>query len=217
MTARTEPDAGASGISLFLIDKAMKGGSVGRSQPTMGLRGGSRVELSFDDVRLGREHLLAEHGRGLRLVLGLIGRVRLFDCGARAVGTATLLLEMMTRHARERCQFGVPIGEFQLIWSQLSGSAIDTASARPLCLEAAWDIDRGCDLRAKVSMVKACLSDRLGPVADWAVQVFGGLECCKDLPVERISRDRPLDRRYLESPGPQGGSVPRTDEHSRSD
>ena len=191
VTARTDPDAGARGISVFLVDKSMKGVTVGRNQPMMGLRGGSHVEMSFDGVKLGRKHLLGHRGRGLRLILGTIGRVRLFDIGARAVGTATLLLEMMTRHARERRQFGAPIGDFQMIQALLADSAIDIASARLLCLEAAWETDQGLDPREKVSMVKVLSSEMLGRVADRAVQVFGGLGYCKDLPVERIYRDCP--------------------------
>lgn len=196
VTARTGPDPGARGISVFLVDKAMPGVTVGRNQPMMGLRGGSHVELSFDGVKLGPEHLLGGEGRGLRLILGTIGRVRLFDIGARAVGTATLLLEMMTQHANDRKQFGVPIGSFQMIQAQLADSAIEIASARLLGLEAAWDIDQGLDPREKVSMVKVYASEVLGRVADRAVQVFGGLGYCKDLPIERIYRDCRVMRIY---------------------
>ncbi len=196
VTARTDPEAGARGISVFLVDKSMEGVTVGRSQQMMGLRGGSHVELSFDGVKLDRRHLLGERGRGLRLILGTIGRVRLFDIGARAVGTATLLLEMMTQHARERRQFGVPIGDFQMIQAQLADSAIEIAAARLLCLETAWEIDQGLDPRGKVSMVKVLSSEMLGRVADRAVQVFGGLGYCKDLPVERIYRDCRVMRIY---------------------
>lgn len=196
VTARTGPEAGARGISVFLVDKGMAGVTVGRNQPMMGLRGGSHVELAFDGVRLGREHLLGRQGSGLRLILGTIGRVRLFDIGARAVGTATLLLEMMTRHARERHQFGVPIGNFQMIQALLADSAIDIAAARLLCLEAAWETDQGLDPRPKVSMVKVYSSEMLGRVADRAVQVFGGLGYCKDLPIERIYRDCRVMRIY---------------------
>jgi acyl-CoA dehydrogenase len=196
VTARTDPDKGARGISVFLVDKAKPGVTVGRNQPMMGLRGGSHVELSFEDVKLGSEHLLGEEGRGLRLVLGTIGRVRLFDIGARAVGTATLLLEMMTRYANERKQFGVPIGHFQMVQAQLADSAIDIASARLLGLEAAWDMDRGLDPREKVSMVKVYAAEVLGRVADRAVQIFGGLGYCKDLPIERIYRDCRVMRIY---------------------
>ena len=196
VTARTDPDKGARGISVFLVDKDMDGVTVGRNQPMMGLRGGSHVELSFDGVRLGKRHLLGERGRGLRLILGTIGRVRLFDIGARAVGTASLLLEMMARHARERHQFGAPIGKFQMIQSKLADSAIEIAAARLLCLEAAWETDQGLDPRDKVSMVKVCSSEMLGRVADRAVQVFGGLGYCRDLPIERIYRDCRVMRIY---------------------
>lgn len=196
VTARTDPEAGARGISVFLVDKAAPGVTVGRSQPMMGLRGGSHVELSFANVKLGRKHLLGEEGRGLRLILGTIGRVRLFDIGARAVGTATLLLEMMSKHARDRKQFGMPIGSFQMVQAQLADSAIDISTARLLALEAAWELDRGLDPREKVSMVKVHSAEALGRVADRAVQIFGGLGYCKDLPIERIYRDCRVMRIY---------------------
>ena len=196
VTARTDPAKGARGISVFLVDKAMPGVEVGRNQPMMGLRGGSHVELSFENVRLGPQHLLGQEGAGLRLILGTIGRVRLFDIGARAVGTATLLLEMMARHANERRQFGEPIGNFQMVQAQLADSAIEISSARLLGLEAAWYVDRGLDPREKVSMVKVYASEVLGRVADRAVQVFGGLGYCKDLPIERIYRDCRVMRIY---------------------
>ena len=196
VTARTDPDAGARGISVFLVDKAMPGVRVGRNQPMMGLRGGSHVELSFDNVKLGSDNLLGKEGRGLGLILGTIGRVRLFDIGARAVGTATLLLELMTPHATQRKQFGRPIGDFQMIQAQLADSAIEIASARLLVLETAWQIDQGLDPRERVSMVKVLSAEVLGRVADRAVQVFGGLGYCKDLPIERIYRDCRVMRIY---------------------
>ena len=84
VSARTEGTRGSRGISLFLVDKAAPGVSVGRDLPMMGLRGSSHVELTFDDVKLGPEHLLGERGRDLGLMLATIGRIRLFHIGARA-------------------------------------------------------------------------------------------------------------------------------------
>ncbi len=189
VSAVTDPSAGAKGISLFILDKGMPGFTVGRDQPMMGLAGTSHVELFFDNVRLGPEHLLGREGRGLIHAFETLGRIRLAQIGSRAVGKATRILDMMTDYARERHQFGKPIGEQQLIQQLLADSAIEINAARLLVLQAAAEIDQGRDARERISMVKVYAAEMLGRVADRAVQVFGGMGYCKDLPIERFYRD----------------------------
>ncbi len=196
VSARSEPQEGSRGISLFLVDKAMAGVSVARDMPMMGLRGTSFVELVFENVKLGPEHLLGECGRGLGLLLSTLGRIRLFHIGARAIGMARRVLSMMIDHANERHQFGKPIGDFQMVQTMLADSAIELDCARLLVLEAAWEIDQDRDPREKVSMVKVNAAETLGNIADRAVQLFGGMGYCKDLPIERIYRDARVARIY---------------------
>jgi acyl-CoA dehydrogenase len=194
VSAVTDPAAGAKGISLFILDKGMPGFTIGRDQPMMGLAGTSHVELFFDNVRLGPEHLLGQEGRGLNHAFETLGRIRLAQIGARAVGKATRILDMMTDYARERRQFGKPIGEQQLIQQLLADSAIEINAARLLLLQAAAEIDAGRDARERISMVKVYAAEMLGRVADRAVQVFGGMGYCKDLPIERFYRDARIFR-----------------------
>jgi len=194
VSAVTDPEKGAKGISLFILDKDMPGLTVGRDQPMMGLAGTSHVELFFDSVRLGPEHLLGQEGRGLNHAFETLGRIRLAQIGARAVGKATRILDLMTDYARERRQFGKPIGEQQLVQQMLADSAIEINAARLLVLHAAADIDRGLDARERISMVKVYAAEMLGRVADRAVQVYGGLGYCKDLPIERFYRDARIFR-----------------------
>jgi acyl-CoA dehydrogenase len=196
VSAVTDPAAGARGISLFLVDKETDGFTVGRDQPMMGLAGTSHVELWFEGVRLGSENLLGRPGRGLGLVLETIGRIRLAHIGARAVGAASRALAMMVEHARERRQFGRPIGDFQMVQQMLADSAMEIESARLMVLRAAWELDRGVDARERVSMVKIQAAETYNRVADRAVQLFGGLGYCKDLPVERFYRDSRIFRIY---------------------
>lgn len=194
VSAVTDPAAGAKGISLFLVDKGMPGFTIGRDQPMMGLAGTSHVELFFDNVKLSPEHLLGQEGRGLVHAFETLGRIRLAQIGARAVGKATRILGMMTDYARERRQFGKPIGENQLIQQLLADSAIEINAARLLLLHAAAEIDQGRDARERISMVKVYAAETLGRVADRAVQVFGGMGYCKDLAVERFYRDARIFR-----------------------
>ena len=196
VTAVTDPQAGARGISLFLVDKDLPGLTIGRDVPMMGLRGTSHVELFFDQIRLGPEHLLGAEGQGLKLAFDTLGRIRLAHIGARAVGKAMRLLALMTDHARERRQFGRPIADFQMIQQMLADSAIEIEMARLLVLRAAAAIDQGQPARERISMVKVAAAETLGRVADRAVQVFGGMGYCQDLPIERLYRDARIFRIY---------------------
>lgn len=196
VSAVTDPDASGRGISLFLVDKAKGGVRVGRDQLMMGLAGTSHVELFFDDVVLGAECLLGEPGRGLALIFGTLGRIRLAHIGARALGLSRRLVDAMTDYANERRQFGRPIGEFQLVQQMIADSAMELASARLLLLHTAWRIDRGEPAREGISMVKVQASETLGRIADRAVQIFGGAGYCKDQPIERIYRDARIFRIY---------------------
>jgi acyl-CoA dehydrogenase len=194
VSAVTDPAARPRHVSLFLVDKGMPGFTIGRDQPMMGLTGTSHLELLFDDVRLTREHLLGKEGGGLRLAYETLGRVRLAQVGARAVGKASRLLTLMTGHATERKQFGKTIGEFQMIQQMIADSVVEINAARLLLLRAAWEIDQGRDARDWISMVKIDAAEMLGGVADRAVQVFGGMGYCRAMPIERLYRDSRIYR-----------------------
>ena len=196
ITAKTDPDAGHHGISTFIIDKETPGLIVGRDQPMMGLRGTSHVELFFDDVKLGHEALLGMEGEGFKLALETLGRVRLAQIGARAVGKATRILDLTVDYARERSQFGKSIDKFQMIQQMLADSAIEINSARLALLQTAWEADHDKDVSARISMIKVQASETLCRVADRAVQIYGGLGYCRDLPIERYYRDARIYRIY---------------------
>lgn len=194
VTAVTDPDAGARGISLFLVDKGMPGFTVSEHQPMMGSRGTSHVDLFFDDVELEPVHLIGKEGEGLKLMLGSMGRIRIMHVGARSVGKATRLFELMVGYAQERTQFGQPIGNYQLIQQMLADSAVEIDATRLLVRQAAADLDCGFDARDRIALLKVYASEMLGRVADRAVQVFGGAGYSKDHVVEKIYRDARLYR-----------------------
>lgn len=194
VSAVTDPAAGAKGISLFLVDKGLPGFTVGRDQPMMGVRGTSHVELFFDDVSLDVMSLIASEGQGLKLALANLGRVRLAQVGARAIGKATMVLEKTVDYAGDREQFGRPLGDFQMVQQMLADSIIEVNSARLLLLRAAWELDQGNDARDLIAMVKVNAAETLGRVVDRAVQIFGGIGFCKDLPIERYYRDARIYR-----------------------
>ncbi len=189
ITAVTSPGKGAKGISAFLIDKGVPGFRVGRTQYMMGLRATNHSELVFEEVRLPKAQMLGPEGSGLYQALSTINRVRLGMVGGRSVGMARKLLQMSIDYANERKQFGQKIGDFQMVQAMLADMATEIFAARMMVLNAAWETDQGMDPREKVSMVKYFASEMLGRVADKAVQIFGGMGYCREMPLERLYRD----------------------------
>jgi acyl-CoA dehydrogenase len=184
------------GITLLLVDKGTPGFSVARRQPMMGHRGYGHAELSFEGCRIPAGNVLGEVGGGFKLIMGSVSAVRLAHIGARCVGMARRVLEMMRNHANERRQFGKPLGEFQMVQQMIADSATEIFATRVMVLATAAEIDQGLDPRDKVSMVKVYASEMLGRVADRGIQVFGGMGYSKDLPLERIARDARVTRIY---------------------
>ena len=196
VTAVTDPDAGARGISTFILDKGVPGFTIGRDQPMMGLRGTSHVEMRFDDVVLDAGRLLGKEGQGLKLALATLGRVRLAQVSARAVGKASMILDSCLSYARDRRQFGSAIGEFQLVQQMLADSAMEINGCRLALWQTASRIDSGDEARGAISMLKVQASEMLGHVVDRAVQIYGGAGYCRDLPIERYYRDARIARIY---------------------
>lgn len=194
VTAVTDPAAGARGISTFIVDKAMPGVSIGPNQPMMGLRGTSHAELFFENVLLYDQHLLGKPGEGLKLAMQTLGRVRMAQICARAIGKAVRVLNLAIEHARSREQFGRAIGEFQLVQQHIADSAMEINATRLALLHTAWLVDQGHDARANIAAVKVQSSEMLGKVVDRALQVFGGAGYCKSLPLERFYRDARIFR-----------------------
>ncbi|HVX99116.1 MAG TPA: acyl-CoA dehydrogenase family protein [Pseudorhodoplanes sp.] len=184
------------GITLFLVDKGTPGFRVARRQPMMGHRGYGHAELTFVNCRIPAGNVLGEVGEGFKLIMESVSAVRLAHIGARCVGMARRVLEMMRNHANERRQFGKPIGEFQMIQQMIADSATEIFATRSMVLATAAELDRGIDCRDKVSMVKLFASEMLGRVADRGIQVFGGMGYSRDLPLERIARDARVTRIY---------------------
>jgi len=181
-------------ISMFMVDKGLSGFTVGKDQKMMGLRGTPHLELFFDNVPLEAVALLGEQGQGFKLAMGALNVVRLAQVGARAVGKATHVLELMVDYATQRQQFNTKIGDFQMVQQQMADSVIEVNAARWMVYQAAWMLDQGLDAREQIAMVKVHAAETLGRVVDRAVQIFGGMGFCKELPIERYYRDARIYR-----------------------
>ena len=187
---------GEKEISMFMVDKGLPGFTVGKDQKMMGLRGTPHLELFFDNVPLEPVALLGGEGQGFKLAMGALNVVRLAQVGARAVGKATHVCELMLNYANDRKQFGQKIGDFQMVQQMLADSVIEINAARWMVYQAAWMLDQGLDAREQIAMVKVHAAETLGRVVDRAVQVFGGMGFCKELSIERYYRDARIYRIY---------------------
>ena len=187
---------GEKEISMFMVDKGLPGFTVGKDQKMMGLRGTPHLELFFDNVVLEDATLLGEQGQGFKLAMGALNVVRLAQVGARAVGKATHVCEIMLDYANDRKQFNTRIGDFQMVQQMLADSVIEINAARWMVYQAAWMLDQGLDAREQIAMVKVHAAETLGRVVDRAVQVFGGMGFCKELSIERYYRDARISRIY---------------------
>ncbi len=185
---------GEKEISMFMVDKGLPGFTVGKDQKMMGLRGTPHVELFFDNVALEHLALLGVEGQGFKIAMGALNVVRLAQVGARAVGKATHVCELMVGYANDRHQFNTKIGDFQMVQQQIADSVIEINAARWMVYHAAWMLDQGLDAREQIAMVKVHAAETLGRVVDRAVQIFGGMGFCKELPIERYYRDARIYR-----------------------
>lgn len=192
--AITDPDRpprASEGVTAFLVDRDM--GWTSSPIPTMG--GWSPASLSFDNVRVPKENILGEVGRGFYLAMEWIGSGRIF-IPARAVGQGQRLIEMGLNYAQTRETFGQPIANYQAIQWKLADSALALEEVKWLVLRAAWVADQGRDYRHAASMAKLAGGKMIWEVADQMMQLHGGMGYTKEMPIERVLRDVRVYRIY---------------------
>jgi len=148
-------------------------------------------ELIFEDCRIPKENLLGVAGEGFRQFLATLDGGRI-GIGAMALGLAQAALDRAVPYARERRQFGQPIGSFQAIQWMLADMATEIDAARLLIYRAAWMRDQGIKTIKESAMAKLFASEVAERAAFHAIQIHGGYGYTRDYEVERIYRDQRL-------------------------
>ncbi len=189
--AKTDPAAGARGISAFLVEKGTPGLSVGKIEDQMGMRGTPACEIILEDCPVPRENLMGKEGGGFKIAMQTFDRSRPFDA-ALAVGIATGALEYAIDYAKQRVQFGRPIAELQAIQFMLADMATQTEAARQLVYRAATLVDQGTPDSQASAMANYFATDVGFKVANDAIQVLGGYGYMRDYPLEQKMRDARL-------------------------
>ncbi|OAN46845.1 acyl-CoA dehydrogenase [Chloroflexus islandicus] len=191
VTAVTDPEQGKKGISAIIVPRGTPGLSFGKHEPKMGLRGSVSTAVMLDDVRVPRENLLGERGRGFIQFLQVLDGGRI-GIGAMAIGLAQAAYEAAVAYARERTAFGKPIGAHQSVANMIANMAVDLAAARALVYGAAKLKDAGKPYTREAAMAKLFASEASERICRDAIQIFGGYGYSQEYPVERLYRDTRL-------------------------
>jgi acyl-CoA dehydrogenase len=196
--AKTDPEAGHSGISAFVVEADTSGFEVARLEPKMGIAGSTTGELVFEGARVPAENLLGEEGEGFRIAMRVLDRSR-SGVAAQGLGIAQGATDYALEYARTRETMGKPIAEHQLIAAKLADMETRCEGARGLLYRFGRMVDEGApdaELTKASAMAKLACTDAAMWVTTEAVQILGGYGYIKEYPVERMMRDAKITQIY---------------------
>jgi isovaleryl-CoA dehydrogenase len=189
--ARTDPAAGARGITAFIVEKGCKGYTTAQKLDKLGMRGSNTCELVFDDCEVPEENVLGTAGQGVEVLMSGLDYERAV-LAAGPLGIMQSCLDAVIPHLHQRKQFGQPIGEFQLMQGKLADMYV-TASA---CRAYVYAVGRACDAgnvtRKDAAGAILFAAERATWMALEAIQCLGGTGYVNDSPTGRLLRDAKL-------------------------
>lgn len=186
--ARTE-----KGISAFIVETNTPGFSAGPPEKKMGIRGSTTNAITFDNVRIPKENLVGTDGRGFILAMKTLDAGRL-GLGAACLGASKELLELSVQYSKQRKQFDQSISHFQAIQFMIAEMSTLIYAMESMVYRTAVDYDLKKDVSQKSAIVKLFCSESLDKIADYAVQIHGGMGYSRELPIERFYRDSRINR-----------------------
>jgi len=184
----TDKSKGAKGISAIIVEKDTPGFKVGQLEDKLGLRGSHTAELIFENCKVPKENIIDKPGMGFIGAMNILDRGRT-AIGAMSVGIARGALEDSIEYAKQRQQFGRPIGKFQAIQWKIANMATEIDAARLLVYRAAYLEDQNVNFTKEASMAKLFASEMAMRATNNAIQIFGGYGYTREYPVERYFRD----------------------------
>ncbi|RCK73109.1 MAG: Butyryl-CoA dehydrogenase [Ignavibacteriae bacterium] len=186
--ARTE-----RGITAFAVETKTPGFHAHPPEKKMGIKGSITNALTFENVKVPKENIIGQEGRGFLIAMKTLDAGRL-GLGAACLGAAKELLELSTRYAKERVQFDQPISNFQAIQFMLAEMATLIYTMESIVYRTAVDYDLGKNISKQSAMVKLFCSEALDKIVDYAVQIHGGMGYSREMPIERFYRDSRINR-----------------------
>jgi acyl-CoA dehydrogenase len=183
------------GICCLAVPRATPGVAVGHHENKMGQRCSDTRIVTFDNVRVPKDHMIGAPGEGFKIAMQTLDASRPMTA-AIAVGIARAALEHALAYSKERKQFGTSISTFQGIQFMLADMATAVECSRLLTWKSAWLLSEGKPATIESSMAKRMSADTAMSVSTDAVQIFGGYGYTKEYPVEKLMRDAKLLQIY---------------------
>jgi len=189
------PQLEKRGMTAFIVEKDTPGFTKGKKFHKLGMRAGTAAELIFEDCRLPAANRLGEEGQGMKIALVTIDYGRI-GIAAQGIGLAQAVLDKTVDYAKERVQFGVPIGQNQAIAWMLADIAVQLEGARLLNYQTAYLADQGAPFGKQAAMAKLSAGELAMRAATQGIQIFGGYGYMMDSPMQRYFRDAKLIEIY---------------------
>jgi isovaleryl-CoA dehydrogenase len=189
--AKTDPDAGARGITAFIIEKGMKGFSTAQKLDKLGMRGSDTCELVFTDCEVPAENVLGKVNDGVKVLMSGLDYERVV-LAAGPLGIMQACLDAVLPYVHERKQFGQPIGSFQLVQAKLADMYVTANACKAYVYAVAKAADQGRTTREDAAGAILYTAERATQVALDAIQLLGGNGYINDYPTGRLLRDAKL-------------------------
>jgi alkylation response protein AidB-like acyl-CoA dehydrogenase len=193
--ANINPDAGYKGITAFLCERGMPGFSVGKKEVKLGIRASSTCEVILDNVKIPKENVIGEVGKGYKISIETLNEGRI-GIAAQMLGLAQGALAGALQYARERQQFGKELREYQGIQFELADLATQVEAAKLMVYNAARLKDAGQNFIKEAAMAKLYAGNVAEEVASRALEVYGGYGFIKEFPAEKFYRDAKIGKLY---------------------
>ena len=191
----TNKDAGAKGVSAFIIEKGAPGLSIGKKEDKLGIRASDTCEIYFENCRIPAKNRIGDEGQGFSIAMKALGGGRI-GIAAQALGLARSALEKSVTYAKERRQFGKSISQFGAIQNKIADIATNVDASRLLVWQAAHLKDQGKEYIKESSMAKLFASSTAMKAATDCVQIHGGYGYMQEYGVERLMRDAKITEIY---------------------
>jgi len=185
---KTNKDAGANGISCFIMDYSLRGITRKKIHEKVGLLASDTAEITFEDVKVPKKLILGTVNKGFQMCMTQLNATRL-GCAAGAVGLSGAILDASIKYANERSQFGQKIGKFQLIQQQIAEMKMGHAAMADLVYKAAWLKDKGLPNVMETSMSKLYGAKEVVHAANECMKLFGSFGYSDEYPCGRFLRD----------------------------
>lgn len=189
--AKTDPEAGNKGITVFIVPKEAEGLTVGKFEKKMGMRGTGTCELSFDNIRIPAENRVGPEGRGFMIAMQALDGARV-SIGAIASGLMQHAMERAIKYAKERTTFGKPIYKYQAVGFKFADMAAKIRATDLMIWDTCQMKDEGKRISVEAAELKLLASRWACEVTDDCIQIHGGNGYSREFDVERFYRDAKL-------------------------